>query len=273
MNTKSVLPELEYSEATCWESLYRFSSNAVRKRLKLAITEIAGASCLAAGSTDTLGFNRVIGLGISSPLNSGILNTIIDFFNCHDVPRFFVQLPPFRLTTATKQILQQEGFKHYNNWSKYFRDLKKAGTIPIPSTRFRVAPVKPSQLDLFGDIICQSFEFKPAFREFMSSTYGNRGWKYYFALDKEEPVAAASLCISENHAKLVLGATLPKARNAGAQSLLIAKRIHEAISHGCHTISTETPQDLPDSPSYSARNMQKFGFELGYHRANYIYEF
>lgn len=273
MNTTFFIPELERSEAKCWKSLYSLSTFAIQKKLKLATTKIAGATCLAAGGTDTLGFNRVVGLGISSPINARILDSIINFYRDNEVSRFFIQLPPLQLNAHNKQLLKTEGFKYHNSWSKYFYDLRNVVDIPAPSTRFTVAPVKPNQIKLFSDIICRSFEFDFSIQEFIVSTYGKLEWKYYFALDKNEPVAAASLCIIENHAKLVLGGTLSKARNAGAQSLLITKRINEAISKKCHTVSTETSQDTPEKPSYSARNMQKFGFRLGYHRANFIHEF
>jgi hypothetical protein len=273
MEIMSAIPELEYSEAKCWKSVYQHSKVDIRRKLKLAATEIAGATCLAAGGIDTLGFNRVVGLGIASAINGPVLDSVIHFYEQSETSRFFVQFPPFQLSPDIRQLLETKGFRYYNNWSKYFLDLRNLGIVAPHSTEFKVAPVKPDQLSLFGDIICRSFEFDPSLREYVTATYGAPGWKYYFALDEGKPVAAASLYFMDRHAKLVMGATLPEARNSGAQSLLITQRIEDAVSHKCQTISTETSQDLPERPSHSARNMQKFGFRLGYHRANYIYEF
>lgn len=75
------------------------------------------------------------------------------------------------------------------------------------------------------------------------------------------------------YSSLAIAGTLPDERGKGVQSVLIRKRLNDAIDLGCEYMVVETAQDLPSKPSASNKNMRRFGFELAYHRPNYIFNF
>jgi hypothetical protein len=70
-----------------------------------------------------------------------------------------------------------------------------------------------------------------------------------------------------------MAGTLSDYRGLGAQGALVTRRLNDAIDSGCTMAVVETAEDTPDKPSPSFRNMLKYGFDLAYHRANYVYTF
>lgn len=268
-----ILPirELEFHEARYWSDFYRNAGLQLQKKLGLNVLTIEDAICMAASGMDILAFNRAIGAGLTTPMNKDHLDEIIDFYRFCSSTRFFLQLTPEIITSRVWSLLETSGFRFYNNWCKYYKELKKYE--PVPETDLKVALVKPDQVHLFAHIMKTSFGIEYDIDNLMASTWGKRDWHYYFAMDGDKPVAAASMCIRSGHAMLTLGATLPEARNRGAQSLLIATRTNDAIELGARYISTETAVDTPEKPSPSSRNMKSAGFELLYLRPNFIYEF
>lgn len=76
-----------------------------------------------------------------------------------------------------------------------------------------------------------------------------------------EPVASASLFLGDGVALLAGASTIPKARNHGAQTALLAARLDYAADHGCALAMMATE---PGSPSQ--RNGERQGFRIAYTR-------
>jgi hypothetical protein len=260
--------ELELHEARYWSSLYLSADKSLQMKLGLAVEQIDSTICIAASKMDVLAFNRAIGAGLTTPLNQEHLDRMIRFYRNHYVPRFFLQLCPDVLTPEIVDLLTANGFTHYNNWCKHFREL--TGHLDLPDNGLSVEKLQPDEVDQFAGIMNLSFDFGNNLENLVASAYGRPECQYYLAKDRDKPVASASMCIYGEHAQLTLGGTLPEARNRGAQSLLIAVRMNEALDLGCRYISTETSEDLPEKPSPSFRNMRRAGFKLAYRRANFI---
>lgn len=272
METQTIpIKTLELHEARHWRSIYLNAGEALQRKLGLAAKQIDDTICIAASKMDVLAFNRAIGGGLSNPLNPKQLGKVIRFYRDHGVSRFFLQLCPETVFPEILELLADTGFTHYNNWCKYFMEIDKYH--PLPDTDLSVVRVQPDNVDQFVRIMNLSFDFGYEPEDLVASTYGQPESHFYLAMDKNRPVAAASMCVYGDHALLTLGGTLPVARNRGAQSLLIATRINDAVDLGCRYISTETAEDLPEKPSPSARNMRRAGFILAYKRPNFIYQF
>ncbi|MBL0027636.1 MAG: GNAT family N-acetyltransferase [Rhodanobacteraceae bacterium] len=76
-----------------------------------------------------------------------------------------------------------------------------------------------------------------------------------------EPVASASLFIGDGMALLAGASTVPKARNQGAQTALLAARLDYAASHHCPLSMMAT-----EPGSASQRNGERQGFRIAYTR-------
>lgn len=76
-----------------------------------------------------------------------------------------------------------------------------------------------------------------------------------------EPVASASLFLGDRMALLAGASTVPKARNQGAQTALLAARLDHAANHGCGLAMMAT-----EPGSASQRNGERQGFRIAYTR-------
>jgi GNAT superfamily N-acetyltransferase len=63
---------------------------------------------------------------------------------------------------------------------------------------------------------------------------------------------------------------LPEHRGKGAQSALLAARIHRAVELGCDLLVTETGEQRDDRPSNSYRNILRAGFTEDAVTANWL---
>lgn len=265
---------MERAEMRYWSGYYQHASANLKQRLGLDSDTCCGTACVSASRHDVLAFNRCIGLGIDTPISESHLRRIIRYFEEREIPRFFLQIAPQVLTLESKLTLETYGFREYNHWSKFCRSLRDipAGSSSLTHTLLEsgltITTVGKNQADIWADIINTAFEYD--IDTFMAGHFGEPDWIHYLAWHDGRPIAAASMMINGDQAVLTVGATLPEARNHGAQSALIKRRLHDAVQRGCTWVCTETAMDRPEKPAPSARNMLRHGFQLAYNRPNYL---
>lgn len=259
---------LEQNEANYWQILYTQGTD---ERCKTDVKIIGGSVAGIMPEIDMLACNRVIGLGISQSATETQIDAIIDTYKAAKVPRFFVQLSPYAQPGNIRKMLEQKGFSHYNNWAKLYRK----ADVPIPpvQTDLTVVEIGKERAEEYGRLIVEGFEWEEQLAGVMAGTVGAPGYKNYFALEGEKPVAAAALYVNGQYASMAIAGTLPGHRGKGAQSALLARRIADAQAMGCRHIISETAEEKPDKPVASYRNMRRMGFELAYLRPNFIYYF
>lgn len=260
---------LELNERLGWSASY-YSNNSHKQHFRRTNT----ALLMAMPGTDTLAFNRVVGLGLIKPSSHTEVREIIDFYREAGSSCFFVQLSPFARPAYIDELLSFNGFSHYNNWTKLYRPA--SSPLPPVWTELRVDRITTDQADEYGRLITEAFKWengKDAIAQTLARTVGISGYRHYFAFDKDKPVAAAALYARGSFASMAIAGTLQEYRGKGAQSALLARRILDARNMGCKHIISETAEELPDKPVQSWRNMKKFGFEVAYLRPNFIYCF
>lgn len=269
LNAYSKLPkDIELCEATYWGKLYE-----PIKGVNSYKTKIAGATVCALPQIDTLAMNRVIGWGWESMNLEKELNELITIYRANNCNRFMIQLSPL-IPNKPQAIaaLKKKGFRLHNYWSKLWRPI--AGYIPLTKTFFQTRLIEPDQARLYGQLIVQSFDWpEPCLISWLAASVGKPGYRHYIVWDQDKPIAAGALHLSGIYASLAFAGTLPEYRGMGAQSLLIHQRLKDAYNLKARYVIVETAAELPNKPVASFRNMQKFGFDLAYQRANWVYEF
>jgi GNAT superfamily N-acetyltransferase len=120
--------------------------------------------------------------------------------------------------------------------------------------------------------VATGFGMSEPVRPWLAATVGRASWQHYLAFDGEIPVAGAALFVRQGLGWLGIASTLPTHRGRGAQSALIARRVHDAIELGCSFMAVETAEDHPERPNPSFRNVVRFGFEVAYQRPNFLWE-
>ena len=80
------------------------------------------------------------------------------------------------------------------------------------------------------------------------------------------------LAVPETDAVQLFGAaTLPEARNRGAQSALMAARVAEARDRGLRWVSTDTWAEHDAHPNPSQHNMVRAGLTEVHRRPNWVW--
>lgn len=265
------IKDIENQEAQYWSEYYLCCRNPLTKKLGLNVNIVDGTVCCSVSKIDVLAFNRAIGIGLNYPVTEDHIKNIIKYYENAGVKRFFVQVSPAAEPNNYKAILNNMGFKHYNNWAKFYKklDMKLTGF----KSNLIVEELKLPETELFDNVINKAFEFSDGSEVLFTQTYKRPGWKHYSAKEENKIIAAASMFVCGKYASLAIAGTLPDERGKGAQSALILRRINDAFDAGCEYIIVETAEDKPEKPSASNRNMKKLGFKLAYLRPNFIYEF
>lgn len=257
---------LEQSEAAYWSKLYT-----ARSGLPAATLAVNGATACVLPGVDILAKNRVIGWGWTGRESAEDIRRLITFYRTHGCRRFFLQLSPLvPQADELTRLLEQNGFRRYNQWSKLWRPI--TGDLPPVYTPLAVNVIGREQADIYGQIIRQSFDWNDdRLTAFLASSVGRPGYRHYLVTDGSRYIAAAALHLHDVYASMAFAATLPDCRGRGAQSLLIHQRMVDAAAAGARYLVAETAVDRPERPAPSFRNLRKFGFELAYERDNWIY--
>ena len=268
--TPGLVAELERSELRVWSAVYRGAPSEAVTACGIGICEFPPAAAMWMSKIDILACNRVMGLGLGGPPDRKTVEEIIATYERAMVPRFIVQLAPLVTVGPTITAISDLGLAPITNWVRLVRDVSSPGPS---STKLRVDEIGPELGAKFGEIMCAGFGFDPALGLPLAAMVGTPGWKFYLAYLDDRPIGTALLVVDGKIGWLGFAATLPEARGHGAQSALIARRILDARTAGCEVLSVETAEQTQAREAPSYRNILRAGFEVGYLRPNYLYQF
>ena len=268
--TPGLVAELERAEARAWAAFYRMAPASGITACGLGSHSFGAAVALWMAKVDHVVFNRVIGLGLDGPPELKTVDEIVTTYEQAMVPRFLIQLAPLVTLGPTIAAVTELGFARIDNWVRLVRDVSSPGPVP---TDFRVEEIGTDRAALFGETVCAGFGMGREIAPVVEGVVGTAGWHCYLAYDGERPVASAVMVTDERVAWLGFASTLPEARGRGAQSALIARRILDARTAGCSFCAAETDEQTPERQARSYQNILRAGFEVGYLRPNFLYQF
>jgi hypothetical protein len=212
--------------------------------------------------------NRLIGLGVHAPARAAELDAALGRFRSAGVSRFFVHLAPGAQPSNLAAELAARGLEKYRrSWAKF---VWAGGGLPTPHPGLRVALAGPEHAGSFAAIVASAFGMPAELEPLLSALVGRERWRTYLCFDGETPFAAGALFVHDGAAWLGFGATLTSHRGRGGQTAILAQRVRDAIALGCHTVVTETGEEVDDQPQISYRNIVRTGFRLQYVRENFV---
>ncbi len=268
--TPGLVAELERAELRAWSAVYRNAPPAAVVACGIGIREFPSAAAMWMSKIDVPTCNRVIGLGLDGPPERKTVEEIVTSYEQAMVPQFFLQLAPIVTVGPTITVVEDVGFARHNNWTCLVRDVSSPGPVP---TDLRVEEIGTDHATAYGEVLCAGYGWPPELGLLVAAMVGAPGWKFYLAFAEERPVGTAALMRSGRVGWMGLDTTLPAARGLGCQSALIARRILDARTAGCEVVSVETAEQAAEQEAPSYRNVLRAGFEVGYLRPNYIYQF
>ncbi len=267
LTSDELAPIVEMSEAEAWNDFFLAAPADLGAQLGIGTEYYGSTVALMADKLDRRMFNRVVGLGILEPADQSTVDAILADYDQAHLPSFAVQLSPFAQPPALPDWLRQHGLTPRDNWAKLYR-----GSQPPPEvqTELRVEMIGQAEAHTFAQIACGVYGLPTELEPWVAATVNRDGWHHYLALDGERAVACGALFIDGNVGWLGWAGTLAPDRNRGAQSALMARRVHDGAAMGCEWFVSECKEDTPDQPNPSYHNLLRNGFQLAYHRPNWM---
>ena len=257
----------ELLEMSVWSGIQGMTTPEFREHFGISVLHDRTGLRLRAHRTRDLSLNRVYGLGIHAPLTGQGLDALIEEYRRADVSRFMVSWAPVCRPHDAARWFQERGFRRIPS---VVRLARRTGVTLHSPCDLVVVEATLADARRFGELAARCNELPLEYAPGLSSTIGHPGWRHYFVLDGQRPIAAAALYVEGDVAWAGLGGTLPGDRRRGAQSALLARRVRDAHDAGARWITSWTTAELSGRPNQSLRNMKRLGFEVRYESENHV---
>jgi GNAT superfamily N-acetyltransferase len=261
---------MEAIEAEAWADLVAAAPAAFAEATGLSATRLGdGVFAFRMNAVDHVQFNRIQGLGVSTPATRAVLETALAPYRDAGLRNVLVQVPPDARPAALGDWLAAAGLVPFRRaWAKFHR-----GPTPIelPASDIRIEEVGPDRREHFATVVGGGFGMPPPIGNWMATLVGRAGWRAYVGYADGAPATAGLVYRANYAAWLGAEATLPPYRGRGAQRALMARSIADAIADGCIDIVAETGEAVAGEPNHSHANMLRCGFRVAYARANYTF--
>jgi GNAT superfamily N-acetyltransferase len=261
---------IEFLEAEAWTQRVEAVPAEHRDRLGTRVRRLGGAVVLATPGADAAALNRTIGIGLDRPLDAPLLGEVNGFFREAGVPRWLVECGPDATIVGGPTTLTEQGGVLKTPTVKLVGDPRDVAAAPTGNVSVREIGIESA--DAYRSIVAAAFGLPELVEPDLISTVGRPGWHYYMAFDDERPIAGAAMFVRNEGAWFGVAGTSAAARNRGAQTALLAKRLDDAKRLGCSWVTAETAPDTPDRPNPSYRNMLRAGMRVAYLRDKYLFE-
>jgi hypothetical protein len=251
------LPATERAERDAQRSFFGHAPGTARLDLGeavcTAIAALPGVSMV----------NRVTGLGLGGGRPD--LGQIEEFFREHRC-RSAIAVHPDAEPWLEDELRARDYERGYG-WTKFDRGSEPPRDV---ETDLEVHEAGPDQADAFARVVIEGYGMTPEVAPTLAAVPGCDGYHCYVAWAGDEPAAAGALYAGDGVGWLGFAATRTDFRRRGGQGAVLAARIRKAAELGVETLVTETGELVPDRPSNSYRNIERFGFTSRYVRPNWI---
>lgn len=268
MNITTLCEICERADAEAWADMLEAVPADQVRQFDVHLKRYGNAVVGVVGAFDVLAMNRVVGVTSSEGIAPTDLDEIVEMYQTAQSRRYGVQVCPTAQSPQFVQNLKNHDFTLFNHWTKMHRPVHRE--IPDPDRALQVERIGPERAEEFAAICVPAFAWPTPLKRWVAALVGRPGWHHYLAYEDGLAVATGALHVKDGIGWMGFAATDPGHRKHGAQSSLIAKRLHDALDFDCKQIVVETAQESPEKPNPSFHNLQRFGFEVAYERPNYV---
>ena len=266
--TRELSEIIENIEAYSGAAFHRSAPTEYAAKLGIEAGNIDSATLLSARKSNSLYFNRVVGLGLASQAALEQIEQILDYYGQRKIKRFAVELSPLAEPNEIVSWLEQKGFHESEGTAKMWR----AGTpIEDGNTSFEIRSVDVTEASDWFTVMSTVFTQFSSRRQWYEARFNVPQWHHYLAYDGAEPVAVAAMYAEDGAAHLTDAATLSGFRRRGIQKAMVQRRVLDGLESGCDWFTSETAAPKPRNPLISHRNLHRNGFEMAYIRAKYVW--
>ena len=258
----------EAVEQAAWRDAMQALPSTLLAACGIHAGEIGDALVLASPGSESLMFNRVIGLGERKPATDETIAKIIDRYRQLGAQQFIVHAGAYALPTRLGRKLQLHVLTPYRrSWVKLIRPAVSASK---PETYMVVREARLADAATVASVVGPAFDLTQGEAEIIAHLIERPRWRVFVAELDGEVAGVGGMFIDGNMAYLAFAATRPEYRRRGGQRVLLHARIMAAVEAGCDFIATETGFPLTaDEPSPSYHNMLWANFRPLSIRDNY----
>ena len=266
MQHQTIAQAAESIERRALNDFYRAAPDTARAALGLERMEVAGAMLFSARNEPSVLLNRVIGLGVESPVSRSDIARIRAHYQRTGITEYFLHVQPWLQPALAWNWLFEAGLARDRGWTQFVRGRQPPAAS---NTSLRVECIGRGHAMDFARIAAQGFELSDAAIPALAAMVGLPGWFHYMTFSGDQPAGCAALRIEGEVAWLDWAATRPEFRGRGSQTALLGWRIRKALDAGCHSLFTETGEAVPGDPQHSFRNLVRAGFIATHTRDNF----
>lgn len=132
-----------------------------------------------------------------------------------------------------------------------------------PPSELTVREIDVDHAREFANIAGEAFNLSQATRRLVEALVPRPDWHMYMSFHGDSPAGTGALFFRDGVGYLNWAATACKFSCRGGQTLVLWKRITEAIGMGCDLLTTTIGETGEDSRT-SCRNVRKVGFQEAY---------
>lgn len=257
---------IEQTEISAWKDLIDAAPDSFKSANSLRHEDMGGGMAINFRQEPIPLFNRVIGLGLSQPLNQNVIDSIKSFYNHHE--KYLVHFSSPMLPSNADSLLEENGFYLAGSWERIVRDNK------------------PLKMDTAGDIkvLLVNEDLRENWVNFLINTYGfsfyewprafanRKGWKHYVAFRNNRIVACRSFFTTQKKT-IFSGVDAPvpgvMTQDYAPDFAIWERAIADGLKEGAvlFVADIEFPDKNKTSPAYTG--FQKIGFVIPYTRYHY----
>ena len=209
---------------------------------------------------------QTFGFGLFAPPSARALEAIERFFAERSAPVFHEVCPIAE--AAHLELLSARAYRPIELSNVLYRSIAGiTGAATAPDAP-RVRIVGADEGDRWAQTLADGWRDVAGVGGLVHELAGvfaaRSGSRLFLAEHEGRAVAAGSSFLSHGVALLAGASTVPEARRRGAQSALLAARLHDAAQHGCDIAMVVA---LPGSGSQ--RNAERNGFRVAYTRTKW----
>lgn len=274
MDERRVSALAEHVEAESLAALFDLASPSVHEALGLEYLRVGGGvAAVANAGPMQRQWSRAVGFGWAEPITDDIVDQVCDLNRRHGAQEVWFQVSPW-VRGEWETTLETHGFTPDLTWTKYVRD-----TSPPPDafTVLRVRQLTAADAHEYADVYAEgtcadsvNAQVAASVREWALGQFGSSDWKVFGAFDDERMVGCASMYLAGESAEFLGAATIPSARQQGAQSALLVERLRCAARSGCRWVSTEVANTAESGAGAPVGNLRRLGFAALYERRNWV---
>jgi GNAT superfamily N-acetyltransferase len=240
---------------------------AVKQRLMpevgAAWRDFAGTYAIFDGLDSPL--SQTFGIGLFEPLTPELLSEIEAFFEERGAPVQHEVSPLAGI--ATLRLLAERDYRPVELSTVLVQRIEESSSVPAPRD-LRVRVIEPADHAAWIETSVMGWSEDPAIahiiRPVAELSCANDAMVRFVVERDGAPIGTGSLGVHAGVALLAGASTIPSARGAGAQALLLSARLAEAQRRGCEIAMMVTAPG-----GTSQRNAERRGFRVAYTRTKW----